>query len=121
VYGARTPYAAMSASFELPAAPGGAARLVVVGLDSEDEAKTPISVSVNGVELFTGPAPFENDTTSQDFVNAPAPWSEEAWGIPPEALRAGTNTVEIRSLADSGNVGVPPFFAVDAARVELGR
>jgi hypothetical protein len=121
VYGARTPYAAMTAGFQLPAAPSGPARLVVVGLDSEDDAKTPISVSVNGVEVFSGPAPFENDTHDADFAGAAAPWSEQAWAIPEGALRAGANTLVIRSLADSASVGTPPFFMVDAARVEIGR
>jgi hypothetical protein len=121
VYGAQTAFSTMSASFDLPGPPAGAARLVVVGLDSEDGPKTPISVSVNGAELFSGPAPFENDTADPDFENAPAPWREQAWTIPPAALRAGPNTVEIRNLAASTSVGTPPFFMIDQARVEIGR
>ena len=121
VYGAQSPYPAMSATFELPAAPDRPGRLVVVGLDSEDDPKTSISVSVNDVEIFAGPAPFENDTRDPDFENGAAPWREHAWTVPAEALRSGANTVVIRSLAPSANVGTPPFFMVDAARVEFGR
>jgi serine/threonine-protein kinase len=117
IYGARTPYASMSATFQLPGAPTGGALLTIVGLDSENAPKTPISISINDRELFRGPAPFADDTHSQDFENAPAPWGERSWPIPAEALRSGPNTLTIRNLADTADVGTPPFFVLDQARV----
>jgi hypothetical protein len=117
IYGARTPYSTMAASFELPAAPSGQAVLTITGLDSENAPKTPISITINDREIFRGPAPFADDSHDPDFRNAPAPWSDRSWPIPPDALRVGTNRLMIRNLADTADVGVPPFFMLDRASV----
>jgi serine/threonine-protein kinase len=119
IYGARTPYSTMAASFDLPSVPAGGAVLTITGLDSETAGKTPISLAVNGRELFRGPSPFADDTHDPDFQNAAAPWSEQSWEVPADALRAGTNTITIRNLADSAEVGVPPFFMLDRAVVQF--
>jgi len=111
VYGQRTSYSTMSASFQLPVTPRDA-QLRIVGLDSEGPQRTTIEILVDDRPIFRGPAPFPDDVPSRPQ----APWAERAIDLPSGYLHEGQNTVTIRNLEESANMG-PPFLAVHSATV----
>jgi hypothetical protein len=102
----------MQATFNLDAVPNGAAALRVMGMDSEDPASTPISISINNVQIYSGAAPFPNDDNSIETDN----FGAYNFVFDSTALRAGQNTVTISTLVP-GQMGGPPFFMLDAAEV----
>jgi hypothetical protein len=114
VYGARTNYSTMTASFALTSAPAGPATLTVRGLDSEGPQRTTILIALNDVEIFRGPSPFADDDENPND----APWTEHSWRVPPNVMRAGANTLTIRNLEDVDNEGSPPWFMLDWARIQ---
>jgi hypothetical protein len=111
VYGARTPYSAMTATFELPTTPREA-QIRIVGLDSEGPQRTNVEVLIDDRPVFRGPAPFPDDVPSRPQ----APWAERAIDLPAGYLREGSNTITIRNLEDTGNMG-PPFLAIHQVTV----
>lgn len=120
VYAANTPYSTMTATFDLPVAPASGGALTIVGLSSE-HSRPRISLAINGAQVYRGPSPFESDTLSQDFENAPAPWTEVRWDLPPGVLRAGRNTIALSNLEPQGGVNQPPFVMLDRATIEARR
>ena len=114
VYGQSSGHSQMAATFSL-AAPGmGTASLTIEGMDSEDAAKTPIRIAINGVTLFEGASPFPND----DIPLQSGRWSPASFFFDASLLAAGSNTITITNLA-GGGVGLPPFVALDYAVVRL--
>ncbi|MDQ3703956.1 MAG: protein kinase [Chloroflexota bacterium] len=115
VYGQATEFSTMTALFNIDSAPQGQATLTIVGLDSEDPVKTPISIVVNGVEIFVGGNPLPNDFTTgpQGAGN----WGAAQWVIPAGVLQAGTNTLSITNLTPGGTINAPPFFMLDTATI----
>ena len=61
VYGQGSGFSTMSASFNVRQVAAGNATLTIVGMDSEDPAKTPMRVAVNNSVLYEGASPFPND------------------------------------------------------------
>ena len=114
VYGQGSGYSSMSATFRLDQAPSGVARLTIEGMDSEDAARTPLQVTVNGVGLFEGASPFPND----DLPLESGRWDALTLDLDPSILAAGSNTIIITNLG-RGGVGLPPFVAVDYAIITL--
>ena len=104
----------MSASFQAPAGIAGKATLVIEGMDSEDDVKTPMRISVNGVGLWEGASPFPND----DIPLETGRWGALTLQFDASLLQPGANTLTITNLAPGG-VGRPPFVAVDYAVVQL--
>jgi serine/threonine-protein kinase len=115
VYGQATQYSTMTALFNIDSAPAGQATLTIIGLDSEDTAKTPISIVVNGVEIYIGGNPLPNDfnTGPQGAGN----WGAVQWVIPAGLLQPGTNTLSITNLTPGGTINAPPFFMLDSATI----
>jgi hypothetical protein len=115
VYGQATEFSTMTALFNINSAPQGQATLTIVGLDSEDTVKTPISIVVNGVEIFVGGNPLPNDfnTGPQGAGN----WGAAQWVIPAGVLQPGTNTLSITNLTPGGTINAPPFFMLDTATI----
>ncbi len=110
IYGTTTPYSAMQVSFELSARPTGSATLTIEGMDSEDRIKTPISIQVNGVEIFNGPNPLPDD----DHPLETGTWASYVWSFDAALLRPGQNQIRIANLAE-GAFSLPPFFMLDYA------
>jgi hypothetical protein len=102
----------MAASFELSGQSSGTATLTVEGMDSEDRAKTPMLIALNGVVLYQGASPFPNDDLPFETGN----WSALRLQFDASILQPGVNTLTISNLA-SGQRGLPPFVAVDYAIV----
>jgi hypothetical protein len=115
VYGQGTAYSTMAATFDLDSAPEGDATFSVVGLDSEDPGKTPISIAVNGTEIYVGGNPLPNDFATG--INGQGNWGTASWTIPAGLLRPGPNTVSITNLSPNSEINRPPFFMLDSATI----
>jgi serine/threonine-protein kinase len=114
IYGRSTDYSSMQATVNLEAQPTGMAALTIVGMDSEDEEKTPISIQVNGVELLSGPSPFPDHEGTMEQGN----WGSFTWTFDGSLLRPGPNTVTISNHAE-GAFSRPPWFMLDYAELTL--
>ncbi|MBV9788453.1 MAG: hypothetical protein JOZ51_09790, partial [Chloroflexi bacterium] len=112
IYGSGTSYSTMTAAVTLDRQPQGTAVLRVEGMDSEGRAKTPIVITVNGREIFRGANPLPDD----DLPLETGTWASASWNFDPALLQPGSNTIQIRNLAE-GAVGRPPFFMLDYAVV----
>lgn len=114
IYGQGSGFSEMSASFTVTGPLNGIATLTIEGMDSEDAAKTPIRIVVDGVTLLEALSPFPND----DQPLQTGRWASYSWSFDSSILRAGANTVTITNLA-GGSKGLPPFVAVDYAVIRL--
>lgn len=115
VYGLGTQYSTMTALFNINSAPEGQATLTVIGVDSEDTAKTPISIVMNGVEIYVGGNPLPNDFSTGVF--GAGNWGAAQWVIPAGLLQPGTNTLTITNLSNTSHINAPPFFMLDSATI----
>jgi serine/threonine protein kinase len=116
IYGSGTEYNTMRAVFDLGNRTGTTASLSIEGMDSEDRPKTPIRVSVNGVEIYNGPNPLPND----DLPLETGTWTTYTFAFDAALLRPGQNQISISNLAE-GVVGLPPFFMLDYADIQFER
>jgi serine/threonine-protein kinase len=114
IYGTSTDYSAMRAAFTLQAPPAGRATLAIEGMDSEDAAKTPIRIVLNGTVIFEGANPLPND----DLPLESGTWATYELPFDAALLRAGRNELEISNLAP-GAFSLPPFFMLDYAEVRF--
>lgn len=112
IYGIGTDFSAMRAEFEVQEQPTGTAELRIEGMDSEDRAKTPISIAINGTEIFNDPNPLPND----DFNLDTGTWTTAAFPFDAQLLRLGANEIQIRTLVQ-GQFSRPPFFMLDYAEI----
>src|ERR671920_1921727 len=60
IYGAASEYPRAMIRFRLDAQPSGPATLTLTGLDDELAELNPITIEVNGQQVFSGPSPFLN-------------------------------------------------------------
>ncbi len=111
VYGQGTGFASMSAPFKIGGQPSGIAALGIMGMDSEDRAKTPMRVLINGQPIFNGPDLLPNDNGT-----ATGNWGNATWTFDAGLLHPGDNTLTIENLSPSSNLGIP-FVMVDTARL----
>ncbi len=111
-YGQGTAYQALRAAFRLAVQPTGTATLTIEGMDSEDAAKTAISIEINGTQIFQGANPLPDD----DVPLESGTWSSATWTFDPALLQTGQNEIVIRNLAQ-GTLGRPPFFMLDYAEL----
>jgi eukaryotic-like serine/threonine-protein kinase len=118
VYGQGTQYSTMSATFNVDNPPAGPAVLTIVGIDSEDKAKTPMNITLNGVVIYEGPNPLPNDNSSGP--NGPGNWGSFTWPIGPGVLQPGANTLSITNLDPSPKINFPIFIMVDYASISWG-
>ncbi len=115
IYGTASDYSRMRASFAVAGQPAGEALLRIEGMDSEGPARTPISISVNGAEIYRGPNPLPDD----DFAYETGTWASETWSFDAGLLRPGVNEIAVSNL-DEGAFGGPPFFMLDYAELSYG-
>jgi hypothetical protein len=114
VYGQGSGYSSMAATFIVDQAAPGVARLTIEGMDSEDRAKSPLRIGINGITLFEGASPFPNDDLPLDTGR----WAALPLEFDAASLRPGVNTITITNLSQ-GTVGLPPFVALDYVVIEL--
>jgi hypothetical protein len=117
VYGASSAYPRAALTFALDAAPGGPATLTITGLDDEWAGSVPITLEVNGRQVFAGPSPF----ASWDGVGTGegAAWTAVAFELPAGLLGAGRNEVAVANLAPAANFGAPPYVLLAEAGLEV--
>ncbi|MGI8587909.1 MAG: protein kinase domain-containing protein [Chloroflexia bacterium] len=111
VYGQGTQYSSMTAPFKLTAQPTGQAQLVLTGMDSEDKAKTPMRVLVNGQSVYNGADPLPND-----YSPKAGSWGSATITLPASVLHPGDNTLTIENLSPSGALGIP-FVMINSAKL----
>lgn len=112
IYGATTSYSSMQAVFNLNRQPQGEAELRIEGMDSEDRAKTLITISINGQTIFDGPNPLSND----DLPLESGTWSLARFPFQANLLRLGSNRIIVQNRSN-GPFGRPPFFMLDYAEL----
>jgi tRNA A-37 threonylcarbamoyl transferase component Bud32 len=112
VYGTSTQNHTMQAAFTVSGRPSGTASLQVEGMDSEGPARTPISIRVNGTEIFRGPNPLPDD----DLPVESGAWAGYTWTFDASILREGRNQISISNLAP-GAFSLPPWFMLDYAEL----
>jgi predicted Ser/Thr protein kinase len=115
IYGSSTEYSTMRAQFTADGDLAGTATLTVEGMDSEGRPKTPISIKVNGVEIYNGPNPLPDDDIPLDTGT----WASYSWTFDAALLRVGRNEVSISNL-EPGAFSRPPFFMLDFAELSVG-
>jgi eukaryotic-like serine/threonine-protein kinase len=115
VYGQGTDYSSMTASFNVRETPRGPGELTIVGIDSEDEPKTPMRLMVNGYVLYEGPNPLPND--DQSGREGPGNWGTYTWRLPPNLLVEGDNSISIINLDPSDQINYPIFIMIDTVTV----
>lgn len=111
VYGQGTQYSQMTARFTISKAPKGPGMLTILGVDSEDDTKTRMRVTLNDSIIFEGPNPLPNDDLSGPLGEGN--WGWAGWRIPNKVLREGENTLTITNLDPSNKINYPIFIMVD--------
>jgi len=112
IYGSTTEYSIMRTSFAIADTFAGPVTLVIEGMDSEDRAKTPIQILVNGTEIYNGPNPLPDD----DQPLESGTWASQSWSFDAQLLRVGQNEISVSNLAE-GEFSRPPFFMLDYAKL----
>jgi serine/threonine-protein kinase len=118
IYGRGTRYHTMSTRFNIPGRPRGAATLTIRGLDSEDAAKTPILITVNDTQIYSGGNPLPDDFASGP--SGPGNWGTYSWRMDPGTLKGGANTLTISNLSSSACMNCPAFFMLDYVTIAWG-
>lgn len=117
VYGQGTRFHTMTATAQIRGEPVGPARFTVVGIDSEDEPKTPMRLTINDILIYEGPNPLPNDDCCGN--RGPGNWGGVTFELPPGILRSGNNRISITNLDPSDEIFLPIFVMVDRAVLEF--
>jgi hypothetical protein len=116
IYGNLSVYSRAAATVRLDTAPTSAATLTLTGIDDEWLDLNPISVKVNGQQVFSGASPFTNwDGTNRGAAEA---WTPMTITIAPEILQAGRNRITVTNLSPTDNVGSPPYVLLGDASLQ---
>jgi serine/threonine protein kinase len=113
VYGQGTAYHTMVAQFVLDKVPKKEVKLVITGVDSEDERKTPMLIAINSTPIFNDLDPLPND--DQSGVEGEGNWGKSTFYFDPDLLHEGVNSLIIANLDPSDQINSPPFIMVDYA------
>jgi hypothetical protein len=95
----------MQASVKLHPEPGEQMCLLLDAKENDGPLSCRVEIKVNDSILVSGSNGF------------PKVWRIRAFDIPNGALKSGTNTVEIRSLEETGTAGSPPWFMVSRCAI----
>jgi hypothetical protein len=116
IYGNQSVYPRATAHFRLDAPPTDAATLTLTGIDDEWLDLNPITIEVNGQQVFAGASPFANwDGTT---AGAPTAWTSTTVTIAPELLKTGRNRITVANLSPTVNVGSPPYILLGDASLQ---
>jgi hypothetical protein len=110
LYAQNTDHPSTTVTLDLAETPERYAVIRIVGMDDESANTVPLRISINGVVIHEGPAPFGSEV-----------WTDTAWRIGnPGILQAGENSIVIENLAPTGEFGRPPWLLLSAMRVYVG-
>jgi serine/threonine protein kinase len=80
--------------------------LTVEGMTSENWTEMPISISVNGQEVYRENSPFP----TWNGVDGQQPWATASFDLPTSVLQPGENTVTFTNLMVEGEFSRPPYI-----------
>ncbi len=110
LYSQETEYPQTTVAFTVggqPELPDSYIGIVIIGMDDELPGKVPCRLSLNGVVIWEGPAPFGDET-----------WTEVGWRVGNlELLQPGNNRLTFEVLSESGDFGLPPWLLLNQAAV----
>jgi predicted Ser/Thr protein kinase len=116
VYAQSTGYGSAQVSFTLNGVPATDTFVLTVdGMTSENWSNLPISIQVNGQEVFQGASPFP----TWNGVEGQQPWTTVSVELPASALRAGENTVAFVNQVGQGDFSRPPYILLAGATVTV--
>jgi hypothetical protein len=101
----------------LSALPQAPATLTVSGVDDEWAGNNPISITVNGVEIFSGPNPFAN--WDDEGLGEGDVWSQASFAVPAGLLHEGANEITLANLSQSAKFSSSPYVLVSDAILEF--
>ena len=124
IFGKNSGFDTMTANFQLASVPNVTTTLVIYGVDSEDEAKTPIHVRLNTTTLYRGMDPLPNDKPVPKNVTDPVPWGRFELPVAPGIL-SSNNVLQIENLDPNGrpdypDLSYPIFVIIDKVELVLG-
>jgi hypothetical protein len=117
VYSANSSYPRATLSVNLRAQPQASATLTVTGVDDEWSGRNPIVITVNGVEIFSGPSPFAN--WDDNGLGEGKVWSQVSFAVPEGLLHEGANKITLANRSKSANNGSPPYVLLSDAVLEI--
>jgi hypothetical protein len=117
VYGALSQFPRAALGFTLDATPGRAATISITGLDDEWATLNPVTLSVNGQDVYTGPSPFVNWDGIGNGANAA--WTTVPFTIPSGLLRTGPNEIAFANLTPVASFNSPPYVLVADAVLDI--
>jgi hypothetical protein len=92
--------------------PVGSPSLTLTGLDSSEQAGTPLSVTLNRQTLYKGPDPLPNDFPAERVGEGN--WGSYTWKLDPGILSQGANVLTLTNLDTSAAAG---FIIIDTAEI----
>ncbi len=119
VYAQSTGYGSGSLSFNLDGTPAtDTFSLTVDGMTSENWPEVPMSLLINGEEVYEGTSPFP----TWNGVDGEQPWATVNVDLPTSLLQEGENTVTFVNLVDQGEFSRPPYIllAGGTLTIDLG-
>ncbi len=119
VYAQSTGYGSGSLSFSLDGTPASDMfSLTVDGMTSENWSEVPMSLLINGQEVYEGTSPFP----TWNGIEGEQPWATVNVELPTSVLQQGENTVTFVNLVGQGDFSRPPYIllAGGTLTIELG-
>lgn len=113
LYSQETNSGTATLDFRLSDMPSSDALLILVGMDDEASAKTPIEVTINTKVVYTGDSWFAD----WDGTNTTTDWTTVQILIPRGMLGSGVNSVTISNMSSSGKEGEAPYVLLGAAQL----
>ena len=111
IYGRGTSNNKMSVAFHLDSVPNITTTLTLVGVDSEDQARTPLHIRLNTTDLFLGMDPLPDDMPVSKSNTDTVPWGRFPILLPPGRL-AADNQLTIENLDPGDKTDYYPIFMV---------
>ena len=116
VYAQSTGYGRAQMSFILDGVPATDTFVLTVdGMTSENWSNVPISVRVNGQEVYQGASPFP----TWNGIEGQQPWTTVSLDLPASALQPGENTVSFVNLVEQGDFSRPPYILLAGGTVTV--
>lgn len=115
IYGAQSKYPQASLTFNLTATPTNRVMLTLVGISDETGVKDQIRVTINGRNIYTGPAWFANWDGNGNGQNAV--WTTVDITMPGNYFQQGTNQITVANLHPGSNFSSPPWVDLGAAQL----
>jgi len=107
VYAQSTGYGSGSLSFNVDGTPATESfTLTVDGMTSENWSELPMSLLINGEQVYEGTSPFP----TWNGVDGEQPWARVNIDLPTSPLQPGENTVTFVNGVGEGEFSRPPYI-----------